>query len=383
MKKRILAVSHNAFYGAPRVLIDMCKFLKKQSFEFRFILLEGGPLLHEFKAIGETTLLEHSFGQKVTGGRSLLRYAQGYYEKRECLRRIANGWKPSIIYANTVAVCSTLRCLSSLSVPIILHVHELKNTTDFYCTTFLRDFLNIPTVYIAVSRAVKSHLEKDFGIPAEKVSLLYAAIDTDRIDSLLDSKKDDSRFLKNGHFIVGGAGVPRWDKGVDLWLHVVPEVKRRMRDKRIKFIWIGAKPTLKEGGYLKHLAMEIKGLGIEDDVEFTGYHDNPYPVFNSFDVFALTSREDPCPLVCLENMYLEKPVVAFASGGGIPEVIRHDAGLIIENLNVTDMAEKIAYLLQDKAQRIKIGRLARERIKTEFTIQIFGDSIREIFNRLF
>ena len=51
---------------------------------------------------------------------------------------------------------------------------------------------------------------------------------------------------------------------------------------------------------------------------FLGEIENPYPLFDRMDVFTVTSRADPFPLVVLEAMALGKPVVGFAEGG-VPE----------------------------------------------------------------
>ena len=68
--------------------------------------------------------------------------------------------------------------------------------------------------------------------------------------------------------------------------------------------------------------------------------------FARFDIFAMTSWEDPCPRVVLENMGLGKPVVCFAGGGGAPEVVG-DTGVIVPEFDSRAMAQAIADLAAD------------------------------------
>ena len=58
-------------------------------------------------------------------------------------------------------------------------------------------------------------------------------------------------------------------------------------------------------------------------VEFIPPTPKPMEHFAGFDIFAMTSWEDPCPLVVLENMGLAKPVVCFAGGAGSGSRRRH------------------------------------------------------------
>ena len=65
------------------------------------------------------------------------------------------------------------------------------------------------------------------------------------------------------------------------------------------------------------------------------------PYFLAADLFALTSREDPCPFVNLEAMESGLPVVAFEESGGAPEVLE-GAGICVPHLDVAAMAKRYA-----------------------------------------
>jgi len=155
-----------------------------------------------------------------------------------------------------------------------------------------------------------------------------------------------------------------------------------MKEARVKFVWVGHDPAELGGEYGKRLCEEVKAWGLEGDVEFTGYLANPYPAYQAFDVFVLSSREDPFPLVCLDNLYLGKPVVCFAEGGGAAEVVRGDAGIVVENLDPSAMARAVVRLLRDKEERDKLGRRGRERIREEFSIPRLAESVHEILEGL-
>jgi glycosyltransferase involved in cell wall biosynthesis len=59
--------------------------------------------------------------------------------------------------------------------------------------------------------------------------------------------------------------------------------------------------------------------------------------FAAFDVFALVSREDPFPVVCLEAASLGKPIVCFNSSDGEKEFVENDCGFVVPDLDIEIM----------------------------------------------
>ena len=57
---------------------------------------------------------------------------------------------------------------------------------------------------------------------------------------------------------------------------------------------------------------DAKRLGLGDRIKFVGPLEQPAQLFAAMDVFALTSREDPFPLVMLEAAAAGIPFVCFA-----------------------------------------------------------------------
>ena len=105
-------------------------------------------------------------------------------------------------------------------------------------------------------------------------------------------------------------------------------------------------------------------MGLDDMVEFIPPTPKPMEHFAGFDIFAMTSWEDPCPLVVLENMGLAKPVVCFAGGGGAPEVVG-DTGVIVPEFDPLAMARAIADLAADPPELARLGALARQRVLSQ------------------
>lgn len=170
-------------------------------------------------------------------------------------------------------------------------------------------------------------------------------------------------------------------KGIDLWLAAASLIKKNMQPRSVKFVWIGSG----EGEFKKlgiNIHSEIKKLGLEGDVLFAGLQTNPYPLYKQFDLFLLSSREDPCPLVVLENMYLGNPVVCFRESGGAPEVLEGGAGISVGYKNAGEMAEAAEVLLRNPKKRTEMGQAAKNKAGRLYEIRTIAGQIEKTMKKI-
>ena len=99
------------------------------------------------------------------------------------------------------------------------------------------------------------------------------------------------------------------------------------------------------------------------------------------DAFALTSREDPFPLVMLEAGSLGIPVVCFAGSGGAQEFVQDDAGLIAPYLNVSAFADHLIRLNNLPLLRQSLGAAARSKVKANHTAATQAPKLRKLIER--
>jgi glycosyltransferase involved in cell wall biosynthesis len=103
---------------------------------------------------------------------------------------------------------------------------------------------------------------------------------------------------------------------------------------------------------------DLKRLGLEHNVIFTGVTSEPRRFLSAIDVFVLTSREDPFPFICIEAASLGKPIICFEKGGDMPEFVEDDAGFVVPYLDIETAAEKISRLYDDAQLRQQMGQAA-------------------------
>jgi glycosyltransferase involved in cell wall biosynthesis len=151
-----------------------------------------------------------------------------------------------------------------------------------------------------------------------------------------------------------------------LWL----EVAAALRDLlpagwTLEFRWIG----MVENAAARASRFHARRLGVADIVTFVPHTPMARAEFEKFDLFAMTSWEDPCPLVVLENMAMGKPVLCFSDGGGAAEEIG-DSGIAVPSFRPDLMAAAAAELALNRDRRRALGEAARKRFRSLFTASV-------------
>ena len=103
--------------------------------------------------------------------------------------------------------------------------------------------------------------------------------------------------------------------------------------------------------------------------------------YNAYaDVFMLPSNYEGLPIVIIEALACGKPVVASAVGG-ISELLDGSNGFAVEN-EAKVMAEKIAYILSDRALYSRMAEAARQTYLHSFTVDKMVDGYMRIYERI-
>jgi glycosyltransferase involved in cell wall biosynthesis len=126
---------------------------------------------------------------------------------------------------------------------------------------------------------------------------------------------------------------------------------------------------------------DVRVAGLSEKVRFTGAVLKPADYLAAADVFVLTSREDPYPLVCLEAAAVAKPIVCFADAGGMSEFVEEDCGFVVPYLDLMAMTNRVVYLLDSLECRITMGAAARRKVMQRHDISQAAPRIMEIIER--
>lgn len=136
------------------------------------------------------------------------------------------------------------------------------------------------------------------------------------------------------------------------------------------------------GSYLAQIRNQAEGLGLADDVVFTGFRRDVEALLAATDIYAMPSFEEPCAVAFLEAMAMARPVVALASGG-TPQLVEHGrSGLLSAPDDIDALAANVAGLLRHPEARRRMGRAARRDVEGFFTPRRLAADVEAIYDRL-
>jgi glycosyltransferase involved in cell wall biosynthesis len=350
--------------GAPIVLLALLKSLKSDyAFSFDIIFLRTGGIIEEFRSLADNVIILKSKEEYNIFKRFFITYNKKW-DKINRYIPFLKRQKYSLIYANTVVSAGYgVQLKNILSIPAILHVHELDHMIDIAIghDSFSR-LANRFDHIITVSNATKDELIANYNIPEKDISIVYGFSCNDAVINKTKSEIFNELGISNNTFIVGASGSAHWRKGVDIFIGLARRIILKHPFFKCIFIWVGNADE--ETG--KQIKYDLEKLNLADRVLFIGEKHNPLDYFNIFDVFTLVSRVDPFPLVCLENAMLAKPVLCFQNAGGAVELVEDDAGFIIPYGDIEKMSEKVVFLYQNPGIKNELGLNAKSKVISKY-----------------
>lgn len=207
---------------------------------------------------------------------------------------------------------------------------------------------------------VAKKVEKSFlSITNGKINntkVVYNTINCKEIVNQSKEKIDSKLFLKEEFNCVSVGRLVR-QKGYKRLIKVFSDVITESRIKAHLYI-IG---TGKESKELKDLA---KVLGIESNVSFLGFQNNPYKFVSKADLFICSSYEEGISTSVTESLIVGTPVIS-TDCSGAKELLgeKSEYGLIVDN-SESGLYEGIMQLINDKNMFNDLRKKAIERGKT-------------------
>lgn len=348
----IIFISHEASQtGAPAVLMSLMKWLKENT-EINFSIIVGaqGPWNNRFEEIAPTFYMD-----------------KNYTNFQDSLKNFC-GNHVQAVYINTVASALYAEKLQFLHATFYTHVHEMENVFKIF-TPHIEVLKNICSNYIAVSQGSIEAIKKRFD--SNKINLKFLKPFIEPFDN--SRNKIERLTPKKAIF---GCGAVEIRKGFDIFCEVASKLKERNRTDFMMY-WIGSDIN-------KDLiaSQVIEKYKVSDVVKFLGTKDYPRDYFKNGDMFLLTSREDPYPLVCMEAAECDMPVICFdEKAGGMHSFVEKDAGIVVTYLDISLYTNAVIKLLDDDDLRKNFGITAHKKVIDRHYVEVIAPQILDFLPR--
>ena len=215
--------------------------------------------------------------------------------------------------------------------------------------------------YIAVSEANARYLVEQKRLAAKKIAVIRNGCDLQRLDPAAPAPVGLKKSLGFGEsdpvLIVVGRLEPQ--KGHRVLLEALPAVRREFA--RVRLVCVG------EGSLRDSLEKQASELGLEDSVRFVGYQSQVADWLALADVTVLPSFYEGLPLVAIESLAIERPVVATAVDGTPEVVVDGETGITVPPGDAGRLAEAIRRILRQPDLRRRLGGAGRKWVVQRFS----------------
>jgi len=371
---RVLFVSHCAeINGAPKSMIGLICEMRKRGIEFLVALPEQGSLKEELE--------KNDIPYCVIKAKPCFYRESEYQEKRRrWLNEIYNlkavyqmvklikEYKPDIVHSNSYAVDIGAFAAYLTGTPHVWHFREfMKEDYGFVHNIECKErwLAKKSQSVIAVSKAVKRKYERAYGI--KKIRVVYNGINKkDRMDKC-------NLLSENGlNMIISGTVCEA--KGQKDAIGAC-EILVAKGYKNIQLYIAGSGI----GKYIAELKRERNKKGLSRHVKFLGFQSDMKNVRKDMDVELVCSRSEAFGRVTIEAMLADMLVIG-ANTGGTKELIQDGiTGLLYQQGNASDLADKIEKVLINRQQYVECVRNGKKMAIGNFDIVDTADKVYRIY----
>jgi glycosyltransferase involved in cell wall biosynthesis len=178
--------------------------------------------------------------------------------------------------------------------------------------------------------------------------------------------------------------VGRFDprKGIDTVLQAL-EHSSLQAQPQLQMLLVGGGNSQLDQQEQKRLEQLVQDKGLSTFVTFVGAveHAHLAQYYAAADVCVVPSHYEPFGLVAVEAMACCTPVVASDVGGLRYSIVSEETGLLVPPQDATAFATAIAHILDNPAERDRMGQNGRARVESTFDWHVVAEQLDHLYTK--
>ena len=300
------------------------------------------------------------------------------------LHRLLKELRPAVVHTRNLAALEAVVPAWTAGVPVRIHGEHGWDMHDpagrrrryRYVRRLYRPFVSR---YVALSRHLADYLERQVGVPSDKVSQIYNGVDTDRFRPAAESRPTipGCPFGARGEWLIGTVGRMEAIKdplnlarAFARALEVQPAAANRLR-----LVLVG------DGALRGELETLLARPEIREKVWFAGERADVPDVLRGLDCFVLPSLAEGVSNTILEAMASRLPIVATRVGGNAELVESGMTGTLVPAANGDALADAMLAYFNDTATARRHARAARRAAESRFSLARMAADYMSLYER--
>ena len=228
--------------------------------------------------------------------------------------------------------------------------------------------------YICVSEAIQKILMKDLRHPKKCVTV-HSGIDIEKFNTDTTFHKLRKEYsISPETKVIGNVSAIAPHKDYPTFIKTASEIVKQIPN--VHFFIIG------EGGERNTIEALIQTHDLASHITLTGFRTDVNELFDSLDIFLMTSETEGLGTTLLDAAANHIPIVS-TNAGGIPEFVEHEVtGLVANVYDYQSLALHVIKVLKDEKLGKKLAANAHEKLKAHFTKALTAKKTIQIYQNL-
>jgi L-malate glycosyltransferase len=356
--------------GAERVLLEMVRRLSPERFRCSVVAFKTDPALDALKNLpAQVHVLPLERTYDLNAAKMAFRLRR--FIRQENVSIVHTFFETSDLWAGPVAKLSGCPFLISSRRDMGI-LRTRKHRIAYPAISRLCDRV------LTVSNEVRGYCLRQDRMPPNRVETLYNGVDLAEIDA--KSAEGDARKqlgLPNDVPLISTVANIRSVKGLDVLVRAAKRICSEFPNAA--FVVVGSVLELQT---MAALRAQVETLDLGRNFHFVGAYTNPFPVLRASTIFCLPSRNEGFSNALVEAMGCGLACVATCVGGNAEAVTDGKNGFLVASEDADGMADRILQLLRDPSLAQRVGRHARETVKSRFSMEAMMSRLMNIYDEL-
>jgi len=357
--------------GVERGTLEMGAFLSGKGHR-SIVISAGGRLVPQLTAEGSTHLNWRVGAKNPLSLTYLIP-----------LRRLMIREKVDILHLRS-RMPAWIGYLAWKSLPVHLRPKLVSTFHGFYSINAYSAIMTKGEKIIAISKAVEHHIKSVYGIPQDRIEVIYRGFD----GNIFDPKKISEQRLESlrslwelndlkAPLLMLPGRITKL-KGHDVFIKSLSKIRH------LPWSAVCVGDFRESQTHARNLRQLIVRLNLEDRVRFVGHCSDMATAFMLSDVVvsASSARAEAFGRIAVEAQAMGKPVIASAHGGSLETVRHRITGWLVPPSDEAGLAKALEEAITDTNLRSEFGRNGRQWVSERFTVEGMCTETLDLYERL-
>jgi len=351
--------------GAETVMYNTARYLDKSRFEAFGLVVGGGAVVDLLREDGievETFTFSRRYNLDLI----------------RTIRRLIRKHRIDIVHTH-LSRMNTYGFVATRFTPAVnvMTVHGLTEFSGSLGRLYYSTFGRLSGQIVTVSEILAEQFQAVTHVSRGKITVIPNGIDPDRFGKAVDRKATLDRFgLPGDCEIILGVGNIRAIKGYEFLIESFYRIAKN--SPKLVVVICGGDYA----GYKRYLDNLIERYRLSDRIYFTDFVSDIEALYSVADLYAMTSISEGFSLTTVEAMASSKAVISTDCVG--PGEIIDDGvdGIIVPERDPDRFGKIMLDLMQNREKREALGRAARKKVETKYSIDKSIKAFEDLFTSL-